>query len=79
MKSTTKYKVTVLRDKCIGAASCVAIASRVFQLDKENKAVVLSQEGNSDDEKLLAAQSCPTGAIVVIDEETGKQIWPPKA
>jgi len=79
MRSTTnmaKYKVRVIRDKCIGAASCVAIAPKVFQLDKENKAVVLSQDGNTDDEKLLAAQSCPTGAIVVIDEETGEQIWP---
>lgn len=74
-----KYKVKVLRNKCIGAASCVAIAPKVFQLDKENKAVVLSQEGNTDDEKLLAAQSCPTAAIVVIDEETGEQIWPRKA
>lgn len=70
------YKVQVDRGKCIGAASCVAIAAKVFQLDKENKAVVISQEGNTDDDKLLAAQSCPTGAIVVIDEETGKQIWP---
>ena len=71
-----KYKVRVIRDKCIGAASCVAIAPKVFQMDKENKAIVLSQDGNTDDEKLLAAQSCPTAAIVVIDEETGEQIWP---
>ena len=73
-----KYKVQVLRDKCIGAASCVALAAKVFQLDKQSKAVVISQDGNSDDEKLLAAQSCPTGAIVVVDAATGKQIWPPK-
>ena len=73
-----KYKVSVIRNKCIGAASCVAIAPKVFQLDKENKAVVISQDGNTDDEKLLAAQSCPTAAIVVTDEETGEQIWPRK-
>lgn len=73
-----KYKVSVIRNKCIGAASCVAIAPKVFQLDKENKATVISQDGNTDDEKLLAAQSCPTAAIVVIDEETGEQIWPRK-
>ena len=79
-----KYKVSVMRNKCIGAASCVAIAPKVFQLDKENseskalKATVISQEGNTDDEKLLAAQSCPTAAIVVTDEETGEQIWPRK-
>ena len=71
-----KYKVRVIRDKCIGAASCVAIAPKVFQMDKENKAIVLSQDGNTDDEKLLAAQSCPTAALVVIDEKTGGQSWP---
>lgn len=70
-----KYKVKVLRDKCIGAASCVAIAAKTFKLDKEQKAVVLSQTDDSDDDKLLAAQSCPTAAIVVTDEN-GKQIWP---
>jgi len=75
----SKYKVKVIRDKCIGAASCVAIAAKTFKLDKEQKAVVLSQvqgeDGDSDDDKLLAAQSCPTAAIIVTDE-TGKQIWP---
>lgn len=73
--SNDKYKVRVLRDKCIGAASCVAIAAKTFKLDKEQKAVVLSQTDDSDDDKLLAAQSCPTAAIVVTDEN-GRQIWP---
>lgn len=73
--SMGKYKVKVLRDKCIGAASCVAIAAKTFKLDKEQKAVVLSQDADADDDMLLAAQSCPTAAIVVTDEN-GKQIWP---
>jgi len=68
--------VRVIRGKCIGAASCVAIAAKTFKLDKEDKAVVLSQDQDSDDDKLLAAQSCPTGAIEVIDSQTGKKIWP---
>ena len=70
-----KYSVTVLRDKCIGAASCVAIAPKVFQLDGEQKAIVISQD-ELDDIKLLAAQSCPTAAIVITDIETGEQVWP---
>ena len=70
-----KYKVTVLRDKCIGAASCVAIAPKVFQLDGEQKAIVISQD-ELDDMKLLAAQSCPTAAIVITDVATGEQVWP---
>ena len=71
-----KYKVKVIRKDCIGAASCVAVSPSVFQLDTENKAVI--PEGASDipENILMAAQSCPTKAIVIIDTETGKQVWP---
>lgn len=70
-----KYRVKVIRSKCIAAASCVAIAPKVFELDAENIAKVISQD-ELDDIKLLAAQSCPTMAIIVEDIETGEQIWP---
>jgi ferredoxin len=69
------YKVKVIRDKCIGAASCVAVAPKTFKMDKENKAVVLKGAHDADDVVLLAAQSCPTAAIEVFDE-SGKKIWP---
>jgi len=71
-----KYKVTVKRDLCIGAASCVAISPKVFQLDSENKAVI--PEGATDAEAniLMAAQSCPTKAIEIFDTETNKKILP---
>jgi len=71
-----RYTVTVIRDKCIGAASCVAVSPTTFKLDDENKAIVLAQKLDRDDNLLLAAQSCPTAAIVVVDDETGEQIWP---
>ena len=75
-KYVGKYKVEVINDKCIGAASCAAIAPRVFEMNEDNIAVVISQDGEEDDIKLLAAQSCPTAAIIVTDTETGKQVWP---
>ena len=75
-KQIGRYKVEVIRDKCISAASCVAIAPQVFQLDEEGIAIVISQDDNDDDTKLLAAQSCPTAAIIVTDTETGEQVWP---
>ncbi|MDQ3008707.1 MAG: ferredoxin [bacterium] len=78
VKIIGKYKVEVIRPKCIGAASCVAIAPLVFELDEENIAKVISQDGNDDETKLLAAQSCPTAAIIVTDTESGKQVWPPE-
>jgi ferredoxin len=75
-KQIGKYKVEVIRDKCISAASCVAIAPKVFELDEQGIAKIISQDGNDDDTKLLAAQSCPTAAIIVTDTETGEQVWP---
>lgn len=71
-----KYKVTVDRNLCIGAGSCVAVAPKAFALDNEAKAIVLPTAGEEDDNTLLeAAKACPVAAIIVIDE-TGKQIFP---
>lgn len=74
-KGPGKYKVTVVRSKCIGAASCVAIAPKVFVMDEANLAYVISED-ELDETKLLAAQSCPTSAIEIINTETGEMIWP---
>lgn len=72
-----KYQVKVLRDKCIGAASCIAVAPKAYKLDDQQKAVTLDTlSEESDDNLLLSAQSCPTAAIVVTDTETGEQVWP---
>ena len=84
-------KIIVDRNLCIGAASCVVAAGSGFELNGGNKAVVkqaggIKNSGPVEKEKLedfliddgtmlLAAQSCPTRAIVLCDEE-GKQIYP---
>ncbi len=84
-------KIIVDRDLCIGAASCVVITPELFELDDENKAVILLKDGkkeqhkadrseiaatNLDDETiLLSAQSCPVKAIILEDED-GNVIFP---
>ncbi len=71
-------KIVIDRDLCIGAASCVTIMPQVFQLDDENKAVLLagSEPQWSDVETvIMAAKSCPTKAIFLYDED-GVQIYP---
>ena len=72
----TKYQVKEINDKCIWAASCVAVATMTFKLNNANKAEIVDQDGNVDPEKLLAAQSCPPAAIEGINTETGEKIWP---
>ncbi len=71
-----RYRVLVLRDKCIAAASCIAISPDVFELDETQKAVIKNDGHDSPENILMAAQACPTKAVVIIDTETGKQLWP---
>ncbi len=86
-----KIKIVVDEDLCIGAASCVTVAPDVFQLDEKNKAVVLDPDDGESDEQVyereiditdedlekivLAAESCPTYAVFIYNEE-GEQIFP---
>ncbi len=68
-------RLEVKRDLCIGAQTCVALAGDVFEMDKENKAIIKNPKGNDDETVLMAARSCPTLAIFAYDEK-GNQIFP---
>lgn len=72
-----KYQIKVLRDVCISATTCVAISPNVFEMDADGKAVVKGGAADTPENILMAAQACPTKAIVVVDTETGQQVWPP--
>lgn len=69
-----KYTVKVIPGKCIAAASCVAISPTVFKLNEENIAEIIEGGVDEEDNILLAAQSCPTGAIEIWEGTT--QVWP---
>ncbi|MGI8992058.1 MAG: ferredoxin [Bryobacteraceae bacterium] len=74
-------RITVKIDPnvCIAAASCVATEPEVFGLSEDNIAVVLGPDGSGEYERTLdvgeerrkkiieASQSCPTGAISVVE------------
>ena len=83
-------KVKVDKELCIGAASCVTVAEQYFELNSENKAAVkdpalpadlnvyervLEVTEEQKDLILMGAQSCPTLAIFVYDEN-GRQLFP---
>lgn len=70
------YKVWVDRNLCIGAATCVAVASNTFQLDNEAKAIILETCEQDTIETIIdAAKACPVGAIIIEDEK-GNRIFP---
>lgn len=79
-------KVEVDADRCLGFGSCVIVSPDVFRLDERPgrgvfqsraKLDVLDEAGGKDLENLMmAAQSCPTQAITIVDRKTGKRIYP---
>ena len=84
-------KITVDRNLCIGVATCMISAGKVFEFDAENKATVVMGDGSktsgpversgikdneiTDETLLKAAQSCPTKAII-LEGDDGKQVYP---
>lgn len=70
-------KAKVVRELCIGAATCIAVAPDVYELDDENKAVIKNPKGADDQTLLDSAKACPTQAIIITDDD-GKQIFPEK-
>lgn len=75
VRQVGKYTIKVLQSKCIAAASCVAISPEIFALNENNLVELIEGGEDEEDNILLAAQSCPTGAILVFEGET--QVWPP--
>ena len=69
-------KITVDRDMCIGAATCIAIAPQTYTLDSDAKAIILeSADQESDETHIDAARGCPVAAII-IEDENGNKIYP---
>ena len=64
-----RIEITVDRALCIGSGDCVDTAPDVFQLDEEDKAVVVDPDGAPTDDVITAAGNCPVSAIFVAGED----------
>ena len=64
-----RIAVTVDRALCIGSGDCVDTAPDVFQLDDEDKAVVVDPDAAPVEDIIEAAQNCPVSAIFVAGED----------
>jgi ferredoxin len=71
-------KITVDRAKCEGYGKCVEAVPKVFKLDEKFIATVADARGDGDQKILLAAKICPTKAIILEEEGSGKKIFPPE-
>jgi len=69
-------KITVDRTKCEGYGKCMQVAAKVFKFDEKFICEVIDPKADSDERILLAAKVCPTKAIILEEEDTGKRIFP---
>lgn len=68
-------RIRIDREKCVSAGNCVVTAPTVFILDEDEKATLLDPNSVDEETIRLAAELCPTEAIVLEDDE-GEQIYP---
>lgn len=68
-------RIEVDRDLCIAAVSCIAVAETALRLDDENKVIVTDANAVDDETLRMAAESCPTKAILLYDK-SGTRIFP---
>ena len=69
-------KITIDRTKCEGYAKCIQVSAKVFRLDAKMIAEVIDPKADTDEKLLFAAKLCPTKAIMLEEEGTGKKLFP---
>jgi ferredoxin len=68
-------RVRIDREKCVSAENCVVTAPTAFFLDEEGKARLLNPDSVDNDTLWIAAEMCPTEAII-IEGDDGEQLYP---
>ena len=71
-----KVRVRVDHNLCVGNAMCETFAPHVFRLNDDRQSEAVDPDGDSIEQILEAAESCPMSAILVEDAETGEQLFP---
>ena len=81
-----KFLIQYERERCIGAAVCVAFSSDTWEMNNDGKADLKDGKDVGADiwekeideaqfeENRQAAEGCPVNVIHIIDKETGKKL-----
>ncbi len=81
-----KYRIEYDRERCIGAAVCVAFSPKTWDMNNDGKADLLESKEESPgiwvkeideadfEENRQAAEGCPVNVIHIIDKATGKKL-----
>ena len=73
--TTEGLVIEIDRELCYGFGDCVASQPNVFELDDDEKAVVIDPNGAAQDDLIDAAANCPVNAIT-IRAASGEELYP---
>ena len=71
-----KLRVSVDHNLCVGNSMCETLAPKVFVLNDDRQSEAVNPDGDTEENILDAAESCPVSAITVVDAETGEKLFP---
>jgi ferredoxin len=74
--TTEGLVIEIDRELCYGFGDCVAAEPSVFELDPDEKAVVIDPNGAPRDDLVEAASDCPVNAITIREAGTGEVLYP---
>jgi ferredoxin len=72
-RATRRQRIAVDREICIGSGNCVFYAGETFDLDEDDRAIIVDPAGDDPDKHRMAVQSCPSGALSLVDENSRGQ------
>ena len=72
-----QYRIEIALNKCQAYGLCLKTAPGVFAQGDKHKARVIDPNGATDEVILKAAKGCPYRAIILHDEASGTQVFPP--
>ena len=76
MPSPESVTITVNKDECTGCGVCATEAPDTFELNDDDIAEVKNPPGDDMETIMAAAEGCPSEAIVIVDKDSGEQIYP---
>ena len=66
-------KIEIDKNTCIGCGTCVVLSPKVFEINGEGHSEAKDSWKEATDEEIMnTARSCPTGAIILFDQEGNK-------
>jgi ferredoxin len=68
-------RIRIDRERCVSAENCVVTAPTVFEIDADGKARLIDPFSVDSELLWLAAELCPTEAIV-LEADDGEQLYP---